>query len=121
MRIRLTMYFLPAQKPALKPMSRAWTSEAPVEESGELELEDINGEDNIAVPSGETEALPESEESQGYIVGTQNPCYLSDIIADQGLNIAIDDVVEIGQAIENDDDPILFNFELVDGDIALFM
>ena len=30
--------------------------EAPVEESGELELEDINGEDNIAVPSGETEA-----------------------------------------------------------------
>ena len=95
--------------------------EAPVEESGELELEDINGEDNIAVPSGETEALPESEESQGYIVGTQNPCYLSDIIADQGLNIAIDDVVEIGQAIENDDDPILFNFELVDGDIALYV
>ena len=104
--------------------------DAPVEETEEQDLEDadeaadITGEEDADAPSDEaadTEAQPETEVAQGYIVGAQNPFYLSDIISDQGLDISIEDVVEVGQAVESDDAPVLFSSEPVDGDVALYV
>ena len=114
--------------------------EAPAEELDAFVLDDeyvvLGGEDEpldgdasdiieaeaVEVEFVLSEAEPEKPEAlTGYIVGSQYPFYLSDVIRAQGLALSIDDVVEIGQAIENDDDPILFTYENVDGDIALYV
>ena len=70
---------------------------------------------------GESEAVAPNfaAKREGYTVGSQYPFLLSDVIAEQGLNISINDVTRIEQLFENGE-PALFRYELMDGDIALY-